>query len=56
MSVKLLTASCTGFALWLKSRYTGDVGVASHLLYDSKTGRLKEMDDYDESQFDGDII
>jgi twinkle protein len=40
----------------LKSRYTGDVGVASHLLYDSKTGRLKEMDDYDESQFDGDII
>ena len=40
----------------LKSRYTGDVGVASHLLYDNKTGRLREMDDYDESQFDGDII
>ena len=40
----------------LKSRYTGDVGVASHLLYDSKTGRLREMDDYDAAQFDGDII
>ena len=40
----------------LKSRYTGDVGVASHLLYDNKTGRLKELDDYDEAQFDGEII
>jgi len=40
----------------LKSRYTGDVGVASHLLYDSRTGRLKELDDYDSAQFDGDII
>jgi len=40
----------------LKSRYTGDVGVASHLLYDNKTGRLRELDDYDEAQFDGDII
>jgi twinkle protein len=40
----------------LKSRYTGDVGVASHLLYDNKTGRLRELDDYDESQFDGEII
>jgi hypothetical protein len=40
----------------LKSRYTGDVGVASHLLYDNKTGRLKELEDYDTDQFDGDII
>ena len=40
----------------LKSRYTGDVGVASHLLYDNKTGRLKELEDYDAAQFDGDII
>lgn len=27
----------------LKSRYTGDVGVATHLLYDSDTGRLSEI-------------
>jgi len=40
----------------LKSRYTGDVGVASHLLYDNKTGRLRELDDYDEAQFDAEII
>jgi len=40
----------------LKSRYTGDVGVASHLLYDNKTGRLKELDDYNSSQFDEEII
>jgi len=40
----------------LKSRYTGDVGVASHLLYDNKTGRLKELEDYNTDQFDGDII
>ena len=40
----------------LKSRYTGDVGVASHLLYDNKTGRLKELEDYDAAQFDEDII
>ena len=40
----------------LKSRYTGDVGVACSLLYDGKTGRLRELDSYDESQFDGDII
>ena len=26
----------------LKSRYTGDVGVATHLLYDKETGRLSE--------------
>ena len=28
----------------LKSRYTGDVGMASHLTYDSETGRLSEVD------------
>ncbi len=28
----------------LKSRYTGDVGLASHLLYDKDTGRLSETD------------
>ena len=27
----------------LKSRYTGDVGVATHLLYDNETGRLSEL-------------
>ena len=27
----------------LKSRYTGDVGLASHLLYDKDTGRLAEV-------------
>ena len=41
----------------LKSRYTGDVGVACSLLYDSDTGRLREIDDgnnYD--AFDGDEL
>ena len=28
----------------LKSRYTGDVGMASHLLYNRETGRLSEFD------------
>jgi twinkle protein len=28
----------------LKSRYTGDVGLASHLLYDKTTGRLHEVE------------
>jgi twinkle protein len=28
----------------LKSRYTGDVGLASHLLYDKGTGRLHEVE------------
>tara|TARA_B110000503_G_scaffold930_1_gene1243 strand:- start:5749 stop:7386 length:1638 start_codon:yes stop_codon:yes gene_type:complete len=28
----------------LKSRYTGDVGLASHLLYDKDTGRLHEVE------------
>jgi twinkle protein len=40
----------------LRSRYTGDVGVATNLLYDGATGRLRELDDYDAAQFDGDII
>ena len=31
----------------LKSRYTGDVGVATHLVYDRITGRLNEMDSDD---------
>jgi len=26
----------------LKSRYTGDVGMATHLIYNKETGRLKE--------------
>lgn len=28
----------------LKSRYTGDTGVATHLIYDRETGRLSELD------------
>ena len=28
----------------LKSRYTGDTGVATHLIYDRDTGRLSELD------------
>ena len=28
----------------LKSRYTGDVGIATHLVYDRHTGRLNELD------------
>ncbi len=40
----------------LKSRYTGDVGVATNLLYDGATGRLRELDDYDAAQFDAEII
>ncbi len=31
----------------LKSRYTGDVGIATYLQYDKDTGRLKEVDDTD---------
>jgi twinkle protein len=31
----------------LKSRYTGDVGMACHLLYDNETGRLKEISNED---------
>lgn len=32
----------------LKSRYTGDVGMATHLLYHNDTGRLSEIDPEDE--------
>jgi len=28
----------------LKSRYTGDTGIATHLIYDRDTGRLSEID------------
>ena len=31
----------------LKSRYTGDVGMATHLLYNQDTGRLSEVDAQD---------
>ena len=31
----------------LKSRYTGDVGIATYLFYDKETGRLNEVDDTD---------
>ena len=40
----------------LKSRYTGDVGVATHLLFDNETGRLMELDDYDPKQFNSEDI
>tara|TARA_Y100001963_G_scaffold156352_1_gene249710 strand:+ start:216 stop:1892 length:1677 start_codon:yes stop_codon:yes gene_type:complete len=31
----------------LKSRYTGDVGLATHLIYDSVTGRLSEDNEFE---------
>ena len=31
----------------LKSRYTGDVGLATNLLYDNETGRLSELSNED---------
>jgi twinkle protein len=31
----------------LKSRYTGDVGMATALVYDKDTGRLSEYSDYE---------
>ena len=41
----------------LKSRYTGDVGMATNLLYNKETGRLSEIfldeDDFDDA---GDIL
>jgi len=40
----------------LKSRYTGDVGIATHLLYDNDTGRLKEIMDYADDEFIGDEL
>ena len=37
----------------LKSRYTGDVGLAGRLLYDRETGRLNEViEDYEEDGSD----
>ena len=40
----------------LKSRYTGDVGVATHLLYDQETGRLRETHLADPDEFTGDEL
>jgi twinkle protein len=31
----------------LKSRYTGDVGLAARVIYDAETGRLSELSDND---------
>lgn len=36
--------ACTTKVRVLKSRYTGDVGLATHLFYDKETGRLSEVD------------
>jgi len=35
----------------LKSRYTGDVGMATHLLYNRETGRLSEVDEEETDEF-----
>ena len=40
----------------LKSRYTGDVGVATHLIYDQDTGRLRETHLPDPDEFTGDEL
>jgi twinkle protein len=40
----------------LKSRYTGDVGVATHLIYDQDTGRLRETHVQDPDEFTGDEL
>ena len=40
----------------LKSRYTGDVGVATHLLYDRETGRLNETHLPDGDEFTGEEL
>ena len=40
----------------LKSRYTGDVGVATHLLFDNETGRLAEILDYGEDDLTGEEL
>ena len=39
----------------LKSRYTGDVGMSTSLVYDKETGRLSEYED-DELMFDEDNL
>ena len=38
----------------LKSRYTGDVGMATHLMYDKETGRLSEIIDFEDELEDAD--
>jgi twinkle protein len=38
----------------LKSRYTGDVGMACRVIYDAETGRLSELSDND-IEFDGSL-
>jgi twinkle protein len=40
----------------LKSRYTGDVGVATHLLFDNTSGRLQEVYDYSPDEFTGEEL
>lgn len=40
----------------LKSRYTGDVGMATHLLYDKDTGRLTEVELEEEDELTEDIL
>tara|TARA_X000001316_G_C918655_1_gene32801 strand:- start:1078 stop:1269 length:192 start_codon:yes stop_codon:yes gene_type:complete len=40
----------------LKSRYTGDVGLATHLHYDLDSGRLSEISVDDLQGLDGDEI
>jgi twinkle protein len=40
----------------LKSRYTGDVGVATHLIYDQETGRLRETNQPDPDEFTGEEL
>lgn len=55
-SEDIIEASTTKVRV-LKSRYTGDVGVACSLLYDGDTGRLSEIpNDNDYSAFDGDEL
>jgi twinkle protein len=40
----------------LKSRYTGDVGMATALMYDKQTGRLSEHFDTEFNHVDDDVI
>jgi twinkle protein len=35
----------------LKSRYTGEVGTAAYLHYDTDSGRLSEVEDFDSEDF-----
>ena len=54
-SEDLIEASTTKVRV-LKSRYTGDTGVACNLLYDNDTGRLAELNDCDPDAFLGDEL